>query len=143
LYKEAHDDLIGWLSRSREKVPSMKQRPLSDKLALEHAVAPLEALLNKQAQGELLVEHLHNTGQVLLASTSPQGQESIKNEMRALTESFQTLFKGEPKIILIILHSLCIKGCPGAYNAHTLWADHVKSICASIIFRNQKSKGAT
>lgn len=71
----------------------MKQRPLSDKLALEHAVAPLEALLNKQAQGELLVEHLHNTGQVLLASTSPQGQESIQNEMRALAESFQNLFK--------------------------------------------------
>lgn len=93
LYKEAHDDLIGWLSRAREKVPSMKQRPLSDKLALEHAVAPLESLLNKQAQGELLLEHLHNTGEVLLASTSPQGQESIKNEMRALTESFHGLFK--------------------------------------------------
>lgn len=95
LYKEAHDDLIGWLSRAREKVPSMKQRPLSDKLALEHAVAPLDALLNKQAQGELLVEHLHNTGQVVLASTSPQGKESISNEMRALTESFHNLFKGK------------------------------------------------
>jgi nesprin-1 len=44
LYKEAHDDLIGWLSRAREKVPSMRQRPLSDKLAIENAVAPLEVM---------------------------------------------------------------------------------------------------
>lgn len=94
LYREAHDDLVGWLNRAREKIPSLKQRPLSDKLAIETAVAPLEALLNKQAQGELLVEHLHNTGEVVIASTSPQGQTEIKNEIRALTESFHGLFKG-------------------------------------------------
>ena len=95
LYKEAHDDLIGWLSRAREKIPSMKQRSLSDKLAIENAVAPLESLLNKKAQGELLVEHLQHTGNVVCASTSPQGQEVIRNEMRALTESFENLFKGK------------------------------------------------
>ncbi|KZC10894.1 Nesprin-1 [Dufourea novaeangliae] len=93
LYKEAHDDIINWLSRAREKIPSMKQRPLSDKLAIENAVAPLESLLNKKAQGELLVEHLQHTGKVVCASTSPQGQEIIKNEVRALTESFEELFK--------------------------------------------------
>lgn len=94
LYKEAHDDLIGWLSRAREKIPSMKQRSLSDKLAIENAVAPLESLLNKKAQGELLVEHLQHTGEVVCASTSDQGQEVIRNEIRALTESFEGLFKG-------------------------------------------------
>ncbi|XP_054006700.1 muscle-specific protein 300 kDa isoform X2 [Hylaeus anthracinus] len=93
LYKEAHDDIINWLSRAREKIPSMKQRPLSDKLAIENAVAPLESLLNKKAQGELLVEHLQHTGKVVCASTSPQGQEIIKNEVRALTQSFEELFK--------------------------------------------------
>lgn len=93
LYKDAHDDLIGWLSRAREKIPSMKQRPLSDKLAIENAVVPLEGLLNKKAQGELMVEHLQHTGNVVCASTSPQGQEVIKNEIRALTESFENLFK--------------------------------------------------
>ncbi|XP_018338972.1 PREDICTED: nesprin-1 isoform X6 [Trachymyrmex septentrionalis] len=93
LYKEAHDDLIGWLSRAREKIPSMKQRSLSDKLAIESAVVPLESLLNKKAQGELLVEHLQHTGNVVCASTSPIGQEVIKNEIRALTESFEGLFK--------------------------------------------------
>lgn len=95
LYKEAHDDLINWLSRAREKIPSMKQRSLSDKLAIENAVGPLESLLNKKAQGELLVEHLQHTGKVVCASTSPAGQEVIKNEIRALTESFEGLFKGK------------------------------------------------
>ncbi|GLH12194.1 Uncharacterized protein GBIM_16929 [Gryllus bimaculatus] len=93
LYKEAYDDLIGWLSRAREKVPSLKQRSLSDKLAIENAVAPLEALLNKQAQGELLVEHLQQTGEVVMASTSSQGQETIRNEIQVLRENFEGLFK--------------------------------------------------
>lgn len=94
-YKEAHDDLIGWLSRAREKIPSMKQRSLSDKLAIENAMVPLESLSNKKAQGELLVEHLQHTGEVVCASTSPAGQEVIRNEIRALTESFEGLFKGK------------------------------------------------
>ncbi|KAL7297367.1 hypothetical protein TKK_0009753 [Trichogramma kaykai] len=93
LYKEAHDDLIGWLNRAREKIPSSKQRSLSDKLAIENAVAPLESLMNKKAQGELMVEQLQHTGQVVCVSTSPQGQEVIRNEIRALTESFESLYK--------------------------------------------------
>lgn len=110
LYKEAHDDLIGWLSRAREKVPSLKQRPLSDKLAIENAVAPLESLLNKQAQGELLVEHLTHTAEVVSASTSPQGQETIANDVKALRESFEGLFKGKLIFILEILQILQIYG---------------------------------
>lgn len=78
----------------------MKQRSLSDKLALEQAVACLDSLLKKQAPGELLVEHLQNTGEVVLASTSPQGQESIKKEISALTESFQGLLKGSFRFLL-------------------------------------------
>lgn len=93
LYKEAFDDLIGWINRSREKFPSMKQATLGDKLAIENAVAPLDALLNKQAQGELLVEHLQHTGEVVLASTSSQGQEIIRNDIKALRASFEGLFK--------------------------------------------------
>lgn len=48
VYKESHDELVGWLSRAREKIPSLKQRSLSDKLAIESAAVPLEQLLNKQ-----------------------------------------------------------------------------------------------
>ncbi|XP_039285327.1 nesprin-1-like [Nilaparvata lugens] len=92
-YKEASDELMLWLTRAREKVPSMKQRSLSDKLAIETAVTPLDSLLNKKAQGELLVDHHNTTAQVTLASTSPQGQEAIANEVRAMAESFHNLFR--------------------------------------------------
>lgn len=92
LFKEAYDDLNAWISRAREKVPSMRQRSLSDKLAIDNAVVPLDALLNKQAQGELLVEHLVHTGEVVLASTSTEGQGVVRNDIRALRESFEGLF---------------------------------------------------
>lgn len=87
--------MVGWLGRAREKLPSVKQRTLSDKISIENAVAPLDSLLNKKAQGELLLEHLQHTGKVVCASTSPRGQEIILNEIKALTESFENLFKGK------------------------------------------------
>lgn len=93
LYKEAYDDLVSWISRAREKFPSLKQSSLSDKLAIENAVQATENMLNKQAQGELLVEHLTHTGEVVLASTSPQGQEIIRNDIRSLRDSFESLFR--------------------------------------------------
>lgn len=93
LYKEAYDDLLSWISRAREKMPALKQQSLSDKLSIENSVAPLDSLMNKQAQGELLVEHLQHTGEVVMASTSPQGKELIKNDIKALRESFLGLFK--------------------------------------------------
>ncbi|CAD6999864.1 unnamed protein product [Ceratitis capitata] len=93
LYKEAYDDLVSWISRAREKFPALKQSSLSDKLAIENAVQATEAMLNKQAQGELLVEHLVHTGEVVLTSTSPQGQEIIRNDIRALRDSFESLFR--------------------------------------------------
>lgn len=93
VYKEAHDDFAQWMNRAREKVPSLKQRSLSDKLAIENALTPLEALLNKKAQGELLLEHMQHTGEVVIAATSKSGQETIRNEIRAWKESFETLFK--------------------------------------------------
>ncbi|EDW28702.1 GL18807 [Drosophila persimilis] len=93
LFKEAYDDLVSWIGRAREKFPALKQSSLSDKLAIENAVQATEALLNKQAQGELLVEHLVHTGEVVLASTSTQGQEIIRNDIRALRDSFESLFR--------------------------------------------------
>lgn len=93
LYKEAYDDLLSWISRAREKIPSLKQQPLGDKLSIENSAAPLDALMNKKAQGELLVEHLQHTGEVVMASTSPHGKELIQNDIKALRESFENLFK--------------------------------------------------
>lgn len=75
-------------------MPVLKQQSLSDKLAIEDCVAPLQALLNKQAQGELLVEQVQTTGTVAAASSSEQGKQLINNDVKAVTESFHNLFKG-------------------------------------------------
>lgn len=93
LYKEAHDDLTNWINRAREKLPCAKQQSLSDKLTIENAMAPLDSLMKKRAQGELLVEHLVHTGEVVLASTSGKGKETIKADINQLKNSFETLFK--------------------------------------------------
>ncbi|XP_055711373.1 muscle-specific protein 300 kDa isoform X7 [Phlebotomus papatasi] len=93
LYKEAYDDLSAWMARARDKFPSLKQQTLSDKLAIENILAPLEALLNKQPQGELLVEHLQHTSEVVLASTSEPGQEVIRRDIAELRENFESMFR--------------------------------------------------
>lgn len=93
LFIEAKNDLFGWINRAREKLPGMKPQSLADKLSIENSVAPLDALLNKKAQGELLVEHLIHTGEVVMASTSPQGKEMIRNDIKSLRDSFEGLFK--------------------------------------------------
>ncbi|XP_074030429.1 muscle-specific protein 300 kDa isoform X10 [Leptinotarsa decemlineata] len=91
-YKEAYDEVQAWMTRAQEKVPQL-QRPLSDKLTVDMLAGPLDHLLNKQAQGEVLLENLEHTAQVVLPHTSVKGQESIKNDIRALRESFERLFK--------------------------------------------------
>lgn len=92
-YKEAYDDLMTWINRAREKMPVMKHKPLGDRLAIEGAVSALTDLLNKQAQGQLKVEELQRKSQVLLNSTAPSGQSTIRSEVRALQESFELFFK--------------------------------------------------
>lgn len=95
VYKEAYEELQRWLTRAQEKVPQIKQRPVSDKSPAESFAAPLDALLNKQAQGEVLLDNLEHAASVVIPSTSQQGQEIIKNDNRALRESFERLFKGK------------------------------------------------
>ena len=92
LYKEAYDDLFNWISRAREKLPCVKQQSLSDKLTMDSAIAPLDALMNKKAQGELLVEHLVHTGEVVMASTSEKGKEAIRSDINGLKANFESLF---------------------------------------------------
>lgn len=93
VYKEAYDNLSNYINRAREKIPMIQQTSLNDKMSIEQSVAPLESLLNKQAQGELLLEHLQSTSEVVLASTSPNGQQIIKNDIKDLKQSFEDLFK--------------------------------------------------
>ena len=93
VYKEAYDDLSNYINRAREKIPILQQSASGDKMSVESSVSPLESLLNKQAQGELLLEHLQHTAEVVLASTSSNGQQIIKNDIRELKQNFENLFK--------------------------------------------------
>jgi nesprin-1 len=92
-YKEAYDDMTTWIRRAREKVPALKHRSLGDRLAIESAVQSLDALLNKQGQGQMKVEALNRCCEVVLASTSGSGQDTIRNEVRTLNEAFETFFR--------------------------------------------------
>lgn len=76
-------------------MPQLKQKPLSDKLAVENISTPIDTLLNKQAQGEVLLDHLEHTAGVVLPATGAQGQTAIRNDTRALRESFERLFRGK------------------------------------------------
>lgn len=100
-YKEAYEELQRWLTRAQEKVPQLKQKPPSDKSPVENFATPLDTLLNKQAQGEVLLDNLEHAAEVVLPSTSPPGQEVIKKDIRALRESFERLFKGKSFVTLI------------------------------------------
>lgn len=93
-YKEAYEELSNFLSRSRDKIPSLKERPLSDKLAIENAITPLENLLNKRAQGELLLDNLHTIGGIIATSTSEDGKTIIKQEIESISDELNKLFDG-------------------------------------------------
>lgn len=103
VYKEAYEELQRWLTRAQEKVPQLKQRPVSDKSPAESFAAPLDTLLNKQAQGEVLLDNLEHAADVVIPSTSSQGQEIIRNDNRALRESFERLFKGKLRNLFSML----------------------------------------
>lgn len=93
-YKEAYEELSNFLSRSRDKIPSLKERPLSDKLAIENAITPLENLLNKRAQGELLLDNLNTIGGIIAASTSEDGKKIIEQEIESISDELNKLFDG-------------------------------------------------
>lgn len=91
-YKEAHDDLLSFINRTRDKIPALRQRNLSDRLSIETAAHAMETLLSRQAQGQILVDELFHRGEVLLHSTSSSGQDNYRKEMESLKETFEELF---------------------------------------------------
>lgn len=83
-----------WLSHCKEKIPSMKERSLSDKLAIENILSPLEMILNKKIYGEGLMENVFNRSQIVLQHTAEIGQQKIESDVSDLNNSFQKLFEG-------------------------------------------------
>lgn len=92
LYKEAFDDLVTWLTRAKDKFPYMKQQMLNDKMVIENGLTPLESLLNKQPQGELMLEHLINTSEIVLPNTSDSGRDLIQREILHIQKEFSDFF---------------------------------------------------
>lgn len=86
--------MYNFINRSRDKIPSLKERPLSDKLAIENAIMPLETLLNKKAQGELLLDNLNTIGVIVTASTSENGEKVITQEIASIAGELNQLFNG-------------------------------------------------
>lgn len=93
-YQESLDELQGWLNRAREKIPSSGQRGFGDRLNdVETAGSTLTGLMNKKAQGSLLLERLQQGGEVAMASTSEPGKEIIRNDIKTANDNFESLFK--------------------------------------------------
>ena len=92
-YKEAHDDLLSFISRTKDKTSALKQRNVSDRNSIEVTAKAMETLLSRQAQGQLLVDQMLHKGEVFLHSTSASGQDHYKKEMDALKKSFDNLFE--------------------------------------------------
>ena len=55
------------------------------------------------------MEHLQYRGEMAIMSTSPQAQQNIRNEMNALRNNFENLFKGLFFIVDIKLYLLKVK----------------------------------
>ncbi|CAG7726205.1 unnamed protein product [Allacma fusca] len=90
-YIEAHDELLAWLQRTREKIPMLSQS--SGRIFdVENANTVFNNLINKKTQGSLLVERLSQAGEVVLASTSNVGKVAIAGEIKELTQAFNLLF---------------------------------------------------
>lgn len=94
LYKEAMERLLQWLDHAQEKIPSMKERSLSDKLAIENMLTPLEAILNTKIQADELLENVKNRSLVILPSLSKEGQENINSEIIDLQNKLKSFFDG-------------------------------------------------
>lgn len=100
MYKDATESLQIWLNHAKEKIPSMKERSLSDKLAIENVLTPLENILNTKAQGEALWENVKYKSQIVLPNTSEDGQKIINKEVSDLTDNFNSFFQGIKKTTL-------------------------------------------
>lgn len=94
MYRDAVEKLQIWLNHAKEKIPSMKERSLSDKLAIENVLLPLEEILNSKVQGEGLLENVLNRSQIVLPHTSETGRQNIEAEVTQLNSSFRAFFEG-------------------------------------------------
>ncbi len=92
-FKAAQDSLAQYLQRCKDKLHTMKQRSPNDKNYVEAVTQALDHLLNKEAQGQILVEQVQQTGDVLLKSAkTSKEKEDIQAKVAKAVEDFHVLF---------------------------------------------------
>uniref|UniRef100_T1JGP1 Calponin-homology (CH) domain-containing protein n=1 Tax=Strigamia maritima TaxID=126957 RepID=T1JGP1_STRMM len=91
-YKSACDDFVTWINNIQERLPLVTQS-LTNRVALESAVASLEQYEGKRVQGQLKLDQIFQMGQNVLTTTSAGGQEAIKVEMKSLEKEFHDIFQ--------------------------------------------------
>ena len=95
--KAAQDSLVQYLQRCRDKLNTMKQRSPNDKNYVDAITQGLDHLLNKEAQGQIIVEQLTQAGEVVLEKNTVLNKERVRQDIATLNESFIQLFNDVKK----------------------------------------------
>ena len=90
--KIAQDSLVQYLQRCRDKLQTMKHRSPNDKNYVDAITQGLDHLLNKEAQGQIIVEQLTQAGDILLDKDTILNKEKVKQDIAMLNDSFINLF---------------------------------------------------
>ncbi len=91
-FRSAQESLAHYLQRCKDKLHTMRQRSPNDKNYVEAVIQALDHLLNKEAQGQILLEQVQQAGDVLLKNLPASSHSVIKEEVAARVRDFEELF---------------------------------------------------
>ena len=91
-YRSAHETLEQYIRRCKDKLHTMRQRSPNDKNYVDAVTQALDHLLNKEAQGQILIEQLHQSGEVVLAPLRGEEGGQIKADIDSTVSDFNELF---------------------------------------------------
>jgi nesprin-1 len=91
-YKNHISDLEQFLQRCKDKVQTVEQRSPNDKNYANAIIQALSNLLNKEAQGQIMIEHVEQASAVLISKT-PSYEVEINKRTNELKVEFTRLFE--------------------------------------------------
>ena len=93
---QAKEALKNYIQRCRDKINTMKQRSPNDKNYFEAVIQALDHLMNKEAQGQILLEQMELAAQTLFSQkeASHFAIDSEQDEVKNLIETYNDLFNG-------------------------------------------------
>ena len=95
-YKNHVSELEQFLQRCKDKVQTVEQRSPNDKNYANAIIQALSNLLNKEAQGQIIIEHVEQATAVLISKT-PSYEVEIRKRTEDLKADFNNLFEGVSK----------------------------------------------